>query len=137
MTTQSAVMGRRDGMAAPSLRRVLGVDAATCVAMGLLLVAAAAPLATLLGLPQPLLTGAGIVLFPCAALMAATAAMRRPAPWLAWGVIAGNAAWVLASIGVLLMFDLTALGIAFVVVQAAVVLGLLVIERRALTAASA
>jgi len=132
MTTQSAVMGRQGGHDPLSLRAVLAIDAGTCLAMGLLLVAAAAPLAGLLGLPEPLLFWAGMLLFPCAALMAGTAAMRPPPAALAWLVIAGNAAWVLASVGVLLVTAPNFLGTAFVLAQAAVVLVLLVVERRGL-----
>lgn len=129
---ETAVMGRRERAGAPSLRAVLVLDAATCLLMGVLLVAAAGPLAALLGLPQALLFWAGIVLFPSAALMAATAVTRRPLPGLVWLVIVGNAAWVLASLGVLMVFEPNALGIAFVLVQAVVVLVLLVLEKRSL-----
>jgi hypothetical protein len=116
------------------LRRLLALDAATCLAMGLLMTAAAAPLGGLLGLPPSLLTGAGVVLLPCAALMAATAWARQPPPALVWLVIGGNALWVLASLLVLLLFAPTPLGIGFVLVQATVVAVLLALERRALGA---
>lgn len=124
--------------AAASLRFVLGLDAATCVAMGLLLVAAAAVLSPWLGLPEPLLYWAGVLLFPCAALMAAAAAMRPPPPRLVGLVIAGNAAWVLASVAVALWwFEPTPLGVAFVLLQAAAVLLLMALEWRGLAAARA
>jgi hypothetical protein len=129
----TAVMGRRERADAPNLRRVLALDAATCVGMGLLLLAATAPLATLLALPSALLFWAGLLLFPSAALMAAAAA--RPLPALVWTVIIGNAAWVLASLGVLGVLAPNAFGIAFVLGQAAVVLVLMVLERRGLAAA--
>jgi hypothetical protein len=96
------------------LRRTLAVDAATCVAMGALLVAFQAPLAGLLGLPAALLFYAGLALFPCAALMLAAHRSRA----LAWLVVAGNAAWVAASVAVLLVASPTALGYAFVIAQA-------------------
>jgi len=130
MTMESAVMGQGRPAAAPNLRWVLGFDAATCLVMGVLLVAAAAPLASLVALPQALLFWAGIVLFPSAALMAGAAALPRPA--LVWLVVLGNAAWVIASLGVLLALQPNALGIVFVLVQAAVVVALLVLERRGL-----
>ena len=114
---------------APTLRRLLAVDAATGLAMGVLLVAASAPLATLLGLPATLLFGAGVVLFPSAALMALAARSLRPL--LVSVVVVGNAAWVLASLGVLVLLAPNALGIAFVLMQAAVVTGLTLLERRA------
>jgi hypothetical protein len=134
MTTMDSVLAPRRG-GAIGLRAVLALDAATCLAMGALLVAAAAPLAGWLGLPQALLFWAGIVLFPCAALMAGTAALRPPPASLVRLVIVGNAAWVLASLGLLVVFSPNALGIAFVLVQAAVVLVLLRLEQRALQSA--
>jgi len=131
MRMESVPMG---GAGAPGLRAVLGLDAVTCLVMGALLVAAAAPLSAALALPQPLLLGAGIVLFPCAALMAGTAALRPPPAAGVWLVIAGNAAWVAASLGALMLLAPNGLGTAFVLVQAAAVLGLLVLEHRALAA---
>jgi hypothetical protein len=116
-----------------SLRQVLAIDAATCLAMGLLLMALSEPLAAWLALPASLLFGAGVLLLPCAVLMAIGAAMRRPAPALVWLVIAGNAAWVLASgLVAFALFEPNMLGLAFVVAQAAVVVVLLVLERQAL-----
>jgi len=130
MTIESAVMVPGRPPAALSLRWVLGLDAATCLVMGVLLAAGAAPLAGLLGLPQALLFWAGVALLPCAALMAATAA--RPLPALVWLVVLGNAAWVIGSLGVLLTLQPNAPGIVFVLVQAVVVVSLLVLERRGL-----
>ncbi len=48
------------------LRVALLGDAAASGGMGLLLTAAASPLASLLALPEPLLRGAGLVLLPYA-----------------------------------------------------------------------
>src|SRR4051795_13390486 len=101
------------------LRNTLLLDAATCVATGVLLSLAAAPLSGLLGLPTDLLLYAGLSLFPIAAFML-WAALRQRAP-VVWAVITGNAAWVLASVAVLFGFSPTALGYAFVVVQAVAV----------------
>jgi hypothetical protein len=101
------------------LRRVLFVDAATCVGTGALLALGAGPLSPLLGLPAALLFYAGLSLFPIAALMAYIGA--RPTAAGAWFIIAGNAAWVLGSIAVLFLFSPTALGLAFVIAQAAAV----------------
>jgi hypothetical protein len=99
------------------LRRTLAVDAATCAAMGALLAGFQAPLAGLLGLPAGLLFYAGIALFPCAALMLAAMKSRT----LAWLVVAGNAAWIVGSVAVLLLASPTALGYAFVIAQAVAV----------------
>jgi hypothetical protein len=103
----------------PFLRRILYFDAATCVAMGLFLVLLAQPLAPLLGLPAVLLEIAGAALLPIAAFIAWAAFYRRGVGI----VIAGNVAWVAAS--VLLVsagwVSPTPLGYAFVLVQAAAV----------------
>jgi hypothetical protein len=103
------------------LRRVLWVDAATCLATGLLLSLQAAPLAGLLGLPAALLTYAGLSLLPCAALMLWIA--TRESIWRlgAWTVIAGNAAWVAGSAALLVAYSPTLPGYAFVIAQAVVV----------------
>jgi hypothetical protein len=120
--------------AAPTLRGLLAFDAATCLGMGVLLVAAGTPLASLLGLPAALLGWAGLLLFPSAALMAAGAARRRPPTLLVRLVVAGNAAWVLASVAVLVLTAPTLLGIAVVLAQALAVAVLAALERRALRA---
>jgi hypothetical protein len=112
-----------------TLKQLLIFDALTCVAMGLLLVVAATPLAALLGLPKDLLHYAGLALFPCAALMSAAA--RTFANSLVWTVIAGNFAWVLASVIVAFLLATTPMGFAFTLIQAAVVLLLGVMELRA------
>jgi hypothetical protein len=112
-----------------TLRQILAADAATCFAFGVLLVAGADWLAPLLGLPASLLFYAGAVLFPCAVLMVVGAkTLARPLTGL---IIAGNAAWVVASLSVLGLFDVTALGAAFVVAQAAAVSLLTTLEWRA------
>lgn len=127
---------QRAGNGRAALRAILAVDGATCVAMGASLVVAAAALAPWLGLPEPLLWWAGLVLFPSAALMLGAAAARRPPPWLVRIVVAGNAAWVLASLFVAFgPFEPTAPGRALVLVQAAVVAVLMVLEWRRLRGA--
>jgi len=101
------------------LRRVIYVDAVTCLAMGALLTQDAAFLAGPLGLPAALLKWSGVSLFPIGAFMFLVAT-RKPIPALgAWAVIAGNAAWVLGSVALALGMDMTGLGYAFVLGQAA------------------
>lgn len=102
------------------LRRLLRLDALTCLACGLLLGLGADALAVPLGLPAALLLGAGLALFPCAALMllASERAASRPLVLL---IVAGNWAWVAASLLVLVLGAPTPLGGGFVLVQAAVV----------------
>jgi hypothetical protein len=111
------------------LRRVLYFDAATCIAMGLSLILLAQPLAPLLGLPALLLESAGAALFPIAAFIGWAATHRR-ATWL---VIAGNVAWVAASLLLVTVgwVEPSALGYAFVLAQAAAVAVLAALEHAA------
>ena len=111
-----------------SLKQLLMVDAATCLVTGILLVAASAPIAGLLGLPRNLLFYAGAVLFPCAGLMV-MAARSRSTP-LVWLVILGNFAWAAASVVVAFAFEPTSLGLLFVLGQALVVAALGFLEWR-------
>jgi hypothetical protein len=103
------------------LRRVLWVDAATCLAMGALLVIAATPLSFFLGLPELLLSYAGVALFPVALFMGWVALREELSVGGVWVVILGNAGWVVGSVAVLLVLSPTAIGYAFVLVQAVAV----------------
>ena len=110
------------------LRRILAVDAATCIATGALLAIAADPLAPMLGLSVTLLKYAAISLFPIAAFMVWVAA-RAPIPLAgAWLVIIGNVGWVIGSAFVLLASSPTLLGYAFVIAQAVAVAALAELE---------
>jgi hypothetical protein len=119
----------------PGLRTVLALDAASCLAMAALLLALPATLSGWFGLPQALLFWAGLLLLPSAALMIGLAAMRRPHAGLTRLVILGNVAWVIASLAVPIVLSPSGLGLAFVLVQAAAVLALLLLEQRALRVA--
>jgi len=115
MTAVAATVDRSS-----SLRRVLWVDAATCLAMGALLVLFSAPLASLLGLPALLLSYAGAALFPVAVFMGWVAfrdGMSVVSVVGTWVVILGNVGWVAGSLLVLFLLSPTGLGIAFVIVQ--------------------
>ena len=105
------------------LRVALLGDAAASGATGLLMAAAAGPLAPLLGLPEPLLRGAGLVLLPYAAFVAWLG--RRPVPGLVRAVVAVNLLWAADCVLLLVSGFVapTGLGIAFVLLQALVVLG--------------
>lgn len=119
----------------PLLRRALALDATACAAMGALLAVAAAPLAAWLGLPAPFLRGAGLLLLPCAAVLA-WLAIRQDVPRLAaFAVIAVNLVWITDSLLLLAggWFAPTGLGIAFVLAQAATVLALTAMEATGLT----
>jgi len=108
------------------LRPVMLFDAATCLAMGTLLTAAAGPIAGLTDLPVALLREAGILLFPFAlfVLWAARQGGGRPAQ-----LVAGlNLAWVAASFGAIALTQPNALGIAFVAIQALAVAGIAALQ---------
>lgn len=103
----------------PSLRAILVFDAVTCVAMGAALLLGSAPIAALTALPPSLLLSAGLALLPIAAVIAFVA--RWPSAWGVWMVVAGNLAWVGASLLLLASVAPNALGLAFVLAQAVVV----------------
>jgi len=105
------------------LRTILGLDAATCVATGLLLTVGAGAIAELTLIPANVSFYAGLSLFPIALFIGFVASRRVLARPLVWLVIAGNALWVAASLW--LMFGgstaPSTIGYAFVLVQAAAV----------------
>jgi hypothetical protein len=112
------------------LRRTLGVDAATCAAMGVAMTAGVLPLGRITGLPPALLMIAGLVLLAVAAVMAWLARRHSaPAP-MVWLVIGGNAGWVAASVALLVSgwVQPTLVGELFIVAQALGVVGLTALE---------
>jgi hypothetical protein len=102
------------------LRIALLADAVASGAMGVLLAAAAAPLSGWFGLSEALLREVGLFLLPYATLLVFLAGRARTPILPAQLVVAGNAAWVLGSIALLVSGWVapTALGIAFVIAQA-------------------
>lgn len=112
------------------LRRALLVDAATCAACGLLLVLGARVLDDLLGLPTPFLRySGGILLVFTLLLLYLVTRTILPRAWIA-AVIVANAAWAVASFLLILSGWVapTALGYAFVIAQALVVIVLAELE---------
>ncbi|RYF89419.1 MAG: hypothetical protein EON95_18815 [Caulobacteraceae bacterium] len=112
------------------LRRTLGVDAATCAAMGVAMTAGGLPIGRITGLPPALLMAAGIVLLAVAAVMAWLAGRSSaPAP-MVWLVLGGNAGWVAASLALLASgwVQPTLVGTVFVLAQALGVVGLTAVE---------
>ena len=105
------------------LRFALIADAAASGALGLGLAALAGPLAGLLGLPEALPRYAGVFLIVWAAGVLWLGTRARPPRAAVWAVIAVNAAWAVDSILLLLVGWIapTALGMAFILVQAAAV----------------
>jgi hypothetical protein len=129
-----AVLPVRTSPTLLSLRNVLRFDALTCLAMGVLLLGLPSRLANLFALPPALLWWAGVVLLPCAALMWIAARLASRAPLLARLVVAGNVAWVIASIAVVVEFNPAPIGWLFVVAQAAAVVVIAALEYRGLRA---
>lgn len=105
------------------LRAVLGADAVSAGAMGLLLLVVPAAMPDLLGLPLWLTRGAGLALLPFAALAAWTATRAVPPRAAVWTIVALNAAWAAESVVTLAggFVAPTSLGAAFVLAQAAAV----------------
>lgn len=105
------------------LHGALLLDAVATGATALLVLLAAGPLAALLGLPALLLRAAGLILVPFVALVVWSGLQSRPPALAVNAIIAMNAAWVVASIGLLVSGAVapTLLGYAFVIAQAAVV----------------
>lgn len=107
------------------LRDALRVDALASGLMGAALVLGGGVLAAPLGLPEPLLRGAGAVLLPFAATVALAGRTLAVSRFAAAGIVATNLLWVLASALLLLVDGLvapTTLGFAFVAAQALAVL---------------
>lgn len=105
------------------LRTALILDAVASGATGLLAIVASGFLGWLLELPSGLLLGAGLVLVPYVLFVIYTAT-RAPIPRGAvWTVIVANFVWAAASVLLLLSgwVSPNALGVAFVLAQAAVV----------------
>jgi hypothetical protein len=105
------------------LRRILYIDAATCVATGLLLTIGAGLIGQLTAIPANVCLFAGLSLFPVALFIGFVSTRKMLVPALVWLVVAGNAAWVAASLWLILGGAIApnAFGIAFVLVQAAAV----------------
>jgi hypothetical protein len=105
------------------LRRVLLLDAVVSGACGLLMVLGAGTLGPALELPPGLLRWAGAALLPFAAAVGVLATRPAVAPRSVLALVAVNAAWVVASVAILLagVVRPNALGVAFVVAQALVV----------------
>lgn len=115
-----------------TIRKVLALDAASCLAMGLAMCVASGALSRVFALPEPLVWWAGALLFPCAALMLLAAWPRATPVALAWLVVVGNAAWAVASVLVVAVFAPSAIGTLFVLGQAAAVAVFAFLEYRSL-----
>jgi hypothetical protein len=107
----------------PFLRQVLFVDAAVSGAAGLLMAAGAPFLSPLLGLPLGLLFWSGLALLPFVAVLVVIARRGEASRFAIIDIIAINALWVAASLGLLIsgLVEPTMLGYAFVIAQAVAV----------------
>lgn len=104
----------------PFLRNALNADAVVSGAAALLMIAGAPLLSPLLGLPTTLLMGAGVLLVPFVAFLVWLARRSSASRLTVVDVVAINAIWVAASIGLLVSGWVapTMLGVAFVAAQA-------------------
>jgi hypothetical protein len=105
------------------LRSALVVDAVISGATGFVMLLGAGLLESWLALPAALLRYAGVSLLPFAALLVYFSAREPVTPGSVRAVIALNAAWVVASVLVLVSGRIApnALGVAFILVQAVAV----------------
>ena len=119
-------------MSRPNLKTVLIVDAVTCTVLFLSCVFATVPVASLLGLPSDIVTVAGWIGLPSAALMLFVAFQKEPSKGLANLIAVGNLGWVAASCAVIALFaaQMTWPGIAIVAVQAVIVLEMAFFEAK-------
>ncbi|MBA2318081.1 MAG: hypothetical protein H0V93_09965 [Euzebyales bacterium] len=132
MTTTSTHRAAGNRRPADPLTRSLAVDAVVSAGTGVLLAAGSGLLDEVLGIPPGWLLGLGLFMVVYGidvGLVAARPAWHRIAP----AIVVGNSAWVTASIVLVLggWFDLTALGVAFVLAQAAIVAAFAVMQARA------
>ena len=117
--------------------RLLLVDAATCVTMGMLLTVGAGPIGRVTQIPPDLLFYAGLVLFPIGAFMAVVATRPAISPAAVRLIVLGNFAWVAGSLLILVggWIAPNTVGLIFVMAQALVVAALALLEHGALRAA--
>ena len=111
------------------LKRVLILDSASCLFMGVLLLAGGQPLSDLLGLSAALVAGAGAMLIPLGLFIGWLGTRSAAPPSLVWLVIIGNVGWTVESqIVAFTTAGITGLGTFFVAGQGAAVLVLAALE---------
>jgi hypothetical protein len=115
----------------PGLARILNLDAATCAAMGLLLVLGAQPIAGITAIPATLLFWAGALLIPIALYMVVVARAGTGSALAVWLVILGNLGWIAASLALVGFIAPNGLGTALILAQAVVVTALALLEYQA------
>jgi hypothetical protein len=115
-----------------TLKNVLLLDAATCIGAGALMAFGSSFVSGLTAIPAQLLWWAGLILFPCAALMIAAGLQAVPSRPLVWLIVLGNIGWVAASVALFAVISPNALGVVFILAQAAAVAILALLEHSAL-----
>jgi hypothetical protein len=107
----------------PFLRYALLADAIASGATGLLLIAGAGLLESLLNIPVALSREAGLVLIPYVAFVATVGTRENIMRGAVWAIIVANAVWALASVALLVSGWIAPnmLGVIFIAAQAAVV----------------
>jgi hypothetical protein len=120
MRTTVAVPGTNEPR---RLHRILLVDGLVSGTMGVLLVAAAQPLADWFGLSGPFVRWTGLLLVPFALSVLFLATRSSPPQNGVWALIALNVGWVVASAVVLLSgwINPSGTGVAFIIAQAILV----------------
>jgi hypothetical protein len=105
------------------LRYALLADAIASGATGLLLIAGAGLLESLLNIPVALSREAGLVLIPYVAFVATVGTREHIMRGAVWAIIVANAVWALASVALLVSGWIAPnlLGVIFIAMQAAVV----------------
>ena len=109
----------------PLLRFALTLDAVATLATGGAMLAFAGDLHALLNLPAALMSGAGIFLLGYALVIALLSRRATLPRWAVWTIIVGNALWAIdcAALAFIGVYSPTALGVAFLLAQAAAVAG--------------
>ncbi|MBA3678033.1 MAG: hypothetical protein H0W74_11630 [Sphingosinicella sp.] len=111
------------------LKRVLLLDAASCLGMGLMLSLGASALSPLFGLDLAIVQGAGFALLPVGLFMAGIATRSSAPALFVYAVIAGNLLWTAESMILIGSTPtMTLIGEAFVAIQAVAVAGLAALE---------
>lgn len=103
-----------------SVRNAVLADGVISGAMGALLIVAAGPLSGLLGISAGFLFWVGVAFMPWMLALLLIGRKDQPSARTVETVIALNMLWVVASIGLIIFgpFEMTTLGIAFVLAQA-------------------
>ncbi|MFD5265043.1 hypothetical protein [Streptomyces sp. NPDC058335] len=118
-----------------ALRRFLALDAAVTGANGVAYLAAAGPLGRLLGVDSALLLELGLILTVYAAAVGLLASRARPAALPVKAVVEINLAWsALSLVALALWLSPTATGAVWTVLQAVTVAGFAVLQHLALQA---